>query len=82
MIDISYYMYYNIIKLRDNILKEDKDMNITEIKEEVKNSERFTKEVKDILMSRFMDEITFIEAHNQLIPLGIMLSEDGVVSLY
>ena len=75
-------MYYNIIKLRDNILKEDKDMNITEIKKEVKNSERFTKEVKDILMSRFMDEITFIEAHNKLIPLGIMLSEDGVVSLY
>ena len=57
-------------------------MNITEIKEEVKNSERFTKEVKNILMSRFMGETTFIEAHNQLIPLGIMLSEDGVVSLY
>ena len=75
-------MYYNIIKLRDNILKEDKDMNITEIKEEVKNSERFTKEVKNILMSRFMGETTFIEAHNKLIPLGIMLSEDGVVSLY
>nr|DAR49680.1 MAG TPA: hypothetical protein [Caudoviricetes sp.] len=57
-------------------------MNITEIKEEVKNSERFTKEVKDTLMSLVIGDITFIEAHNKLIPLGIMLSEDGVVSLH
>ena len=57
-------------------------MNITEIKEEVKNSERFTKEVKNTLMSLVIGDITFIEAHNKLISLGIMLSEDGVVSLY
>ena len=57
-------------------------MNITEIKEEVKNSERFTKEVRDTLMSLVIGDITFIEAHNKLISLGIMLSEDGVVSLY
>ena len=57
-------------------------MNITEIKEEVKNSERFTKEVRDTLMSLVIGDITFIEAYNKLISLGIMLSEDGVVSLY
>ena len=57
-------------------------MNITEIKEEVKNSERFTKEVRDTLMSLAIGDITFIEAHNKLISLGMMLSEDGVVSLY
>lgn len=57
-------------------------MKLTEIKEEVKNSERYTSEVKNILMAGFMEDISFSEAHNKLIPLGIMLSEDGIVSLY
>lgn len=57
-------------------------MKLTEIKEGVKNSERYTSEVKNILMAGFMEDITFEECHNKLIPLGIMLSEDGIVSLY
>ena len=57
-------------------------MKLTEIKKEVKNSERYTNEVKNILMAGFMEDITFEEAHNKLIPLGIMLCENGIVSLY
>ena len=42
----------------------------------LKNRE-LTQEAKDILFAYFMEDITYIQAHNKLILLGINLTEDG-----
>lgn len=41
-----------------------------------------TNEAKQILLSYFMCEITFIEAHNKLIGFGINLTEENELKDY
>lgn len=48
MLDISTYMYYNIIKLRDNISKEDKGMTRITINNGTVTKESALKDAREI----------------------------------